>query len=50
MKIKSRMPVVLNMLGYNIKTFVSTTQEKIDWYFNEFKTQQDKNLVTVLAR
>ena len=42
MKIKSRTPVVLNMLGYNIKTFVSTTQEKIDWYFNEFKTQPDK--------
>ena len=42
MKIKSRTPVVINMLGYNIKTFVSTTQEKIDWYFNEFKTQPDK--------
>jgi hypothetical protein len=42
MKIKSRTPVVLNMLGYNIKTFVSTTQEKIDWYFNEFTTQPDK--------
>ena len=42
MKIKSRTPVVINMLGYNIKTFVSTTQEKIDWYFNEFKTQPEK--------
>ena len=42
MKIKSRTPVVINMLGYNIKTFVSTTQEKIEWYFNEFKTQPDK--------
>ena len=42
MKIKSHTPVVINLLGYNIKTFVSTTQEKIDWYFNEFKTQPDK--------
>ena len=42
MKIKSRTPVVINMLGYNIKTLVSTTQEKIDWYFNEFKTHPDK--------
>jgi hypothetical protein len=42
MKIKSRTPVVINMLDYNIKTFVSTTQEKIGWYFNEFKTQPDK--------
>ena len=42
MKIKSHTTVVINMLGYNIKTFVSTTQEKIDWYFNEFKTQPDK--------
>lgn len=42
MKIKSHTPVVINLLGYNIKTFVSTTQERIDWYFNEFKTQPDK--------
>jgi hypothetical protein len=42
MKINSQTPVVINMLGYNIKTFVSTTQGKIDWYFNEFKTQPDK--------
>jgi hypothetical protein len=42
MKVKTFTPVVINMLSYNIKTLVSTTQEKIDWYFNEFKTQPDK--------
>jgi hypothetical protein len=42
MKVKTCTPVVINMLSYNIKTLVSTTQEKIDWYFNEFKTQPDK--------
>jgi hypothetical protein len=42
MKVKTYTPVVINMLSYNIKTLVSTTQEKIDWYFNEFKTQPDK--------
>ena len=41
MKIKFQKPVVINMLGYNIKTLVSTTQERIDWYFNEFKNQPD---------
>ena len=42
MKVKTCTPVVINMLSYKIKTLVSTTQEKIDWYFNEFKTQPDK--------
>lgn len=30
------------MFAYNITTIVSTTQEQIDGYFNDFKTQSDK--------
>jgi hypothetical protein len=33
--------ILLDMTVFGIKTFVGTTQEKIDWYFNEFKTQPD---------
>jgi hypothetical protein len=42
MKIKSKTAVVINMFTYGITTIVSTTQEQIDWYFNEFKIQPDK--------
>ena len=42
MKIKSKTAVAINMFAYGITTIVSTTQEQIDWYFNEFKTQPDK--------
>jgi hypothetical protein len=42
MKIKSKIAVAINMFAYGITTIVSTTQEQIDWYFNEFKIQPDK--------
>ncbi|MCO4090136.1 MAG: hypothetical protein HEQ17_14845 [Limnohabitans sp.] len=42
MKIKSKTAVAINMFAYGITTIVSTTQEQIDWYFNEFKIQPDK--------
>jgi hypothetical protein len=42
MKINSKNAVAINMFTYGITTIVSTTQEQIDWYFNEFKIQPDK--------
>ena len=33
--------ILLDMTVFGIKTLVATTQEKIDWYFDEFKTQPD---------
>ncbi len=42
MKIKSKTAVAINMFAYGITTIVSTTQEQIDWYFNDFKIQPDK--------
>lgn len=42
MKMQSKNLIAINMLGYGISTVVCTTQEKIDWYFNELKSQPDK--------
>ena len=32
----------ISMTGYGLATIVQTSQEKIDWYMNEFATQPDK--------
>lgn len=34
--------VVINMTQYGINTFVETTEKKINFYLNEYKTQPDK--------
>ena len=42
MKIKLKTVVAINMFAYGVTTIVSTTQERIDWYFYECKSQPDK--------
>jgi hypothetical protein len=34
--------VFINMFHYGITTLVGATQDKIDWYMNEYSTQPDK--------
>ena len=34
--------VVINMTQYGINTLVETTEKKINFYLNEYKTQPDK--------
>jgi hypothetical protein len=34
--------IVINMTQYGINTFVETTEKKINFYLNEYKTQPDK--------
>jgi hypothetical protein len=39
---KKNRAIVIDMIQYGINTFVETTEEKINFYLNEYKTQPDK--------